>query len=143
MTVLLNEFGNYLYKSFDIKNISPLVPLKDELSLVQSYIYIHKQRFQDRIKVEWEIEEEEITNIQVPPLSLQTLVENALKHDILKHSAGGTINITGTISQNSFQLTIEGNGVAMSEGKIKEIMSQQGKQQGIGLVNTNKRLEKY
>ncbi|WP_058308508.1 hybrid sensor histidine kinase/response regulator [Gracilibacillus massiliensis] len=140
MTALLNEFGNYLYKSFDVKNTLPLVPLKDELHLVQSYIYINKQRFQDRINVEWQMEESE--EIQVPPLSIQTLVENALKHGILKQNTGGTITIMGTNTQDSFEITVEDDGVGMSEDKIKEIMTQQGKQQGIGLVNTNKRLEK-
>ncbi|SFM46640.1 Signal transduction histidine kinase [Gracilibacillus orientalis] len=140
MTSLLNEFGNYLYKSFDIKNTLPLVPLKEELDLVQSYIYINQQRFQDRIEIEWEIAENE--EIQVPPLSIQTIVENALKHGILKQSKGGTIKIEGINSDKEYRINIIDDGEGMSDTKLIDIMNQEGKENGIGLVNTNKRLEK-
>ena len=91
MLTLLYEFSNYLRLSFDFKNASPLVDLEHELSLVRSYIYIEQERFGDRIKVEWEVDEG--ISIRVPPLSIQPLVENAVKHGLMSRSRGGTVSI--------------------------------------------------
>jgi sensor histidine kinase YesM len=57
MQTMLHEFSNYLRLSFDFKNTSPLVDLEHELSLVRSYLYIEQMRFEDRIKVEMDVEE--------------------------------------------------------------------------------------
>ncbi|UOQ86859.1 hybrid sensor histidine kinase/response regulator [Gracilibacillus salinarum] len=140
MTTLLHEFGTYLYKSFDIKNTLPLVPLEDELALVESYLYINKQRFQDKIRIEWELEE--TSDIQIPPLSIQTLVENAIKHGILKKNTGGMVRIEGINLHHSYQIKVLDDGVGMPASTIRTILSQHGESHGIGLINTNKRFEK-
>ena len=57
MLTLLHEFGNYLRASFHTRNLEKIVPLKDELELVRSYLYIEQERFKERLTVEWEIEE--------------------------------------------------------------------------------------
>ncbi|WP_347835123.1 response regulator [Gracilibacillus sp. JCM 18860] len=87
MQALLEEFSNYLQLSFDFKNSDPMVPLEHELSLVRSYLYIEQERFRDRIKVCWEIEPN--INVFLPPLSIQPLVENAVRHGILQRKEGG------------------------------------------------------
>ncbi|WP_208588460.1 hybrid sensor histidine kinase/response regulator [Gracilibacillus suaedae] len=140
MTTLLHEFGNYLYKSFDIKNTLPLVPLHEEIELVESYVYINKQRFQDRIEMQVSIENPK--EIQVPPLSIQTIVENALKHGILKQRVGGTIRIEGKYTRTGYQIKITDDGVGMSESKVLDLVNPKEKRNGIGLVNTHQRLEK-
>ncbi|MGE8203154.1 ATP-binding protein [Heyndrickxia sp. NPDC080065] len=140
MIDLLNEFGNYLHASFDLSNLNQLVPIESELELVRSYLYIQKERFMDRLKVEWEIEKN--IDIQVPPLSIQTIVENALKHGILKRSNGGTIKIQIRKQDESVEIKIVDNGVGMSVDTQKALFIQQGKHtQGIGIVNTDKRLK--
>src|SRR5699024_1061930 len=88
MQKLLHEFSNYLRISFDFKNSNPVVELKHELELVKSYIYIEQERFEDRLKVDWDIDDN--LNFHIPPLSIQPLVENAINHGILKKLEGGT-----------------------------------------------------
>lgn len=68
-----------------------LVPLENELRLVQAYLYIQQERFDKRIQVVWQLETE--TTVLIPSLTNQPLIENALKHGILKLSEGGTIHI--------------------------------------------------
>lgn len=68
-----------------------LVPLENELRLVQAYLYIQQERFDKRIQVVWQLETE--TTVLIPSLTNQPLIENALKHGILKLSEGRTIHI--------------------------------------------------
>jgi len=87
MQKLLLEFSNYLRISFDFKNSNPVVELKHELELVKSYIYIEQERFEDRLKIDWDIDDN--INFYIPPLTIQLLVENAINHGILKKIEGG------------------------------------------------------
>ncbi|MCA1024519.1 response regulator [Cytobacillus kochii] len=141
MQLLLEEFSNYLRLSFDFKNTEPTVPLDYELSLVRSYIYIENERFSNRLTVVWEIDDP--IDIHVPPLSIQTLVENAVKHGILKKTSGGTIRIQ-IRKQNTFTtISIIDNGQGIPEDKLQDIFNQNddySKEQGIGLLNTDRRL---
>ena len=140
MLDLLHEFGNYLRASFDIRNIETVVPLKAELELVRSYLYIEQERFKDRLSVEWELNEG--MSVQVPPLSIQTLVENAVKHGVLKRPEGGTVRIQVKDQPEYIQITIIDNGVGMSQDKIQQLLSGKADQvQGIGVPNTDKRLK--
>ena len=91
MQELLDEFSNYLRLSFDFQNADPLVPLEHELSLVHSYLSIEKSTFGDRLKLQWELDH--TTDLFIPPLSIQPLVENAVKHGILKKVKGGEVCI--------------------------------------------------
>src|SRR5699024_9012627 len=92
MNQLLMEFGNYLRKSFDLDNLSVLVPIEQELDLVRSYLYIEKVRFGSRLEVFWDIPNQ--LDFKLPPLSIQPIVENAVKHGLLKKNAGGTLTIS-------------------------------------------------
>ncbi|PWA09444.1 histidine kinase [Pueribacillus theae] len=139
MTSLLEEFGNYLRRSFDPQNLQRVVPLEHELELLRSYLYIEKARFGDRLHIEWDIDET-IKQIQIPPLSIQPLVENAIKHGILKRIQGGTVQIKITHFLNDTIITIIDNGVGMDSEKVRQLLSE--KTQGIGVNNTHQRLKK-
>jgi two-component system sensor histidine kinase AlgZ len=71
---------------------SRLVPLADELALVRAYLRIEQERLGDRLRVEWKVPDETLP-LQVPLLSVQPLVENALYHGIERMSAPGTVQI--------------------------------------------------
>nr|WP_230203663.1 ATP-binding protein [Bacillus massiliigorillae] len=140
MIDLLTEFDNYLRASFDMQNLNPVVPLQHELDLVQSYIYIQQERFRDRLKVEWDIDDK--LDAQVPPLTIQTIVENAINHGVLKRSNGGTVRIGINHQQQGVLISIVDNGVGMTENQLQELLTYPlNEQQGIGLLNTDKRLK--
>ncbi len=141
MTSLLQEFGNYLQKSFNPKNLQRLVPLKHELSLLKSYLYIEKERFGDRLSVKWEVSEN--INLSIPPLTIQPLVENAIRHGILKRDNGGTIQIRINDKEKCMEFEIRDDGVGMDDEELKQVLSSRyGNSSGVGLANTNRRLIK-
>lgn len=139
MIDLLQTFGKYLSSSFNMKNTQLLVPLEDELELVETYLSINKVRFKDRVT--YRINCDDAAFVKVPPLSIQTLVENSLSHGILLKESGGEINIEGQRVNGKYMLRIIDDGVGMSEAKINEIL-QEDEERGIGLYNTHVRLKK-
>ncbi|MBP3040216.1 response regulator [Bacillaceae bacterium Marseille-Q3522] len=140
MTILLDEFGNYLRRCFDEKNTQAFVPLEHELELVRSYLYIEQERFGSRLQIHWEVDEQ--LSVLIPPLSIQPLIENAVKHGILKRSRGGAIEIRMKDFPQYSEIIIKDNGVGMTEEQVREVLtSRPNKTRGIGLLNTDRRLK--
>lgn len=132
MEELLLAFSDYLQMSFDFQNVDLVVPIDYELKLVRAYIAIEQIRFGDRIRVVWNIPNQ--MSLFVPPLSLQTLVENAIQHGILPRREGGTVTICIKETEKLFTIIISDNGVGF-EHRIPE------KKTSVGLVNTEQRLK--
>lgn len=140
MVRLLNEFGNYLRKSFSMNNTKSLIPIQDELDLTKSYLYIEKERFGNRLDYSCTIDEN--TTFMVPPLSIQTLVENAVRHGIMQRKDGGKVHIRIIHSIDCYEVLITDNGVGITEEKLKELKSSLTHNvESVGIVNTNKRLK--
>ena len=97
-----------------------LVPLKDELSLVNDYLELEKLRFEERLQYEIRTDDA-LANFQIPRLSIQLLVENAIKHGIAQKKNGGLVTVridrlatmVKVTVQNPGQLTKGGNGLGL------------------------------
>ncbi len=144
-----NMATNLLVKlaEFLRKNINPgpdQVPLATQLEHCQAYVAIETARFEDRVKVNYEIDEE-LLDCKLPPLILQPLVENALRHGILPREEGGEV-IVGALKNNGFmKIFVKDNGIGMSTAQIEAISSRNpqdrsNKGAGIALKNINARL---
>ncbi len=140
MIDLLHAFGQYLTNSFSMSNTKTIVPLSEELELVEAYLYINQVRFDQR--VHYEVDVEDPDDIKIPPLIVQTLVENALKHGVLKQANGGHILIRGRRLTSYYELQVIDNGVGMNNSKLQDILHNNIDDHHIGLANTNKRLKK-
>lgn len=141
MVILLEEFGNYLRRSFTVSNTRTVIPLRDELALIRSYLFIEKERFGERLQVKWEVDEP--LSLQIPPLSIQPIVENAVRHGVLKRPNGGTICIRITEQPNFFNIVIVDDGVGMNQSKVTKVLNgQRDEVSGIGLTNTIRRLKR-
>jgi len=139
MRNLLEVFGNYLRASFNPRNMERFVTLQQELELVRSYLYIEKERFEERLQVEWEVEEG--IRLSIPPLSIQPLVENAVRHGVLKRAGGGKVRIRISDCGDYVEVEVEDDGVGMDERAIWQALDNPGgRAQGIGLRNTDRRL---
>lgn len=137
---LIVEFGHYLRASFDSHNLDHFVSIHTELSLIESYLFIEKSRFGSRLNFKLEIEDG--LHFRIPPLTLQPLVENAVRHGIMKRIDGGFIHIRIVSDKDFIMITIADNGVGMTEDKVSAIL--EGRTgSGIGLLNTNRRLRHY
>lgn len=139
MITLLQTFTNYLEKSFQFLETGTLVKLSEEIDFVHSYLYIEKERFGDRIEVEWIMDE--LDHIYVPSMSIQTLVENGIRHGILQRLSGGKITIQITRKDKEAIIKISDDGVGIPEDKIKDLLNfDTTNSTGIGVINTNQRL---
>jgi two-component system sensor histidine kinase AlgZ len=92
-------------------NQSGLVPLASELKVVGDYLEIERARFGDRLRYQIDVPAN-LSESRIPPLALQTLVENSVKHAIAPERAGGEIRITGTESNGTFCVEVSDSGPA-------------------------------
>ena len=106
------------------------VTLADELEFLAQYLAIEQERFSDRLRVHWSVEERARTAL-VPSFVLQPIVENAIKHGIAKRADAGRIDITARIVDRYVELSVRDDGVGMSTADVAE---------GVGLSNTRERL---
>lgn len=120
------------------------VSLKEELNHVTAYLEIEEARFYDRLMVRYEIEEEALS-VKVPPMTLQPLVENAMKHGLKDKDAGGLLSIMIKKRKHGVEVCVIDNGEGINKQDIQKIYAQpvsSVKGTGIGLYNVNRRLEK-
>ncbi|MEK5397943.1 ATP-binding protein [Paenibacillus sp. FSL K6-2859] len=139
MRELSDAFTTYLRISFDFLNAGKLVTLSQELELVENYIYIQQQRFEERLHVKWEVD----ANLEMlmPPLTIQPLVENAVRHGVLSRAKGGTLRIHIETRADAVHFNIVDTGLGMDEAQVSRLLDPKGyKNQGIGLLNTDRRL---
>ncbi|HEX6434768.1 MAG TPA: histidine kinase, partial [Gemmatimonadales bacterium] len=112
----------------------PAVPLERELRFLHLYLEIEQTRFRDRLEVVWDVEPG-VEGAAVPPLILQPLVENALKHGIGMRGNGGRVVIGAEQSNGTLRLRVSDNGPGLRDG----VALPNGT--GIGLASTRSRLE--
>lgn len=111
-----------------------LVPLADELEFVTTYLELEHARFGDRLRVEINVAEDLLTR-KIPPMLLQPLVENSIKHGLSSLVEGGSITVDVFAAAGKMHFRITDTGVG-AEDKTKLF------NRGIGLTNTRLRLEK-
>ena len=107
---LVEQMAALLRFSLDA-NHSGLVPLERELKIVADYLEIERARFGDRLRYQIDVPSD-LGQSQIPPLALQTLVENSVKYAIAPDRAGGEIHITAAHSNGSFRLEVSDSGPA-------------------------------
>lgn len=135
---LLGEFSNYLRLSFDLDPHQAKVSLGRELSLVKSYVELEKARFGERLKVDWQTEVSKET--MIPALIIQPLVENAIRHGLMKRLSGGTVLIQAVADRQGLRIVVQDDGVGIPELQLESILTPKRSDGGIGLVNVHKRL---
>ena len=117
---LLTNLANYLKRSFDIDLKTNYITIKNELKLIQSYVDIEKARFGDRIKMIYDIDES-VLDFKISPLFIEPLVENAIKHGVLKNKNGGEIRLTIKTCEKDLYISVEDNGKGIDIEQIKSI----------------------
>ena len=124
----INRLSSLLRNSLQMSR-EKVVSIKQELETVNDYLAIEKIRFDDRLTIKLEIDEA-VLNAKVPPMMLQTLVENAVKHGISKSRDGGLVQLKA--SQNDTQLLVQIINTGRFEPSEHEL--------GFGVENTRQRL---
>ena len=101
------------------------VTLSEELEFVEGYLAVEKARFGDRLRVAWDVEPA-VRAARVPGLILQPLVENAVGHGIAPSPGGGTVRITGHLSEGSLVVEVEDDGAGLSGDAASMIRDDHG-----------------
>lgn len=138
---LLEELSDYLQNKFRFNSMN-LIPLEQELDLIKSYLAIEQVRFGKRLNVEFKIDTD--LKLLIPPLILQPLVENAVKHGVYPKREGGTVQITIKKSAAETNIIVADDGVGIAPDKIECLLKDKtAADAGIGLSNINKRLHRH
>lgn len=126
------NFSDYLRCNMDsLKQTAP-VPFTKELEHLKKYLYIEKLRFQDLLNIEYDIQ---TTDFFLPLLSIQPLVENAVKHGVGMKEDGGTVTIATRETEDAYEVIISDDGVGFDVNEKKD----DGRSH-VGMENTKKRL---
>ena len=133
---LLIHLSNYFRNNLQAN--SEEVDLYKEIETIQSYLEIEKARFGDKLKIIYNIPKG--IECSLPPLLLQPIVENAVKHGIFEKLEGGTVEITIIDNSRETELIVKDNGIGMSEETLSTLFAD-GKGRGIGFKNVNDRLK--
>ena len=136
---LLVEFSKYLRSCYDFDNLEDTIPLENELTYVRSYLLLEKARFQDRLNIEYDIDN---ISISIPPLVLQPLVENAVIHGIRRKKNGGLVRIYVKKNASSIIIGVKDDGCGISPELLNGIFGSDHHKYGVGLNNIDQRLRK-
>lgn len=137
MTISLGE----LLKSNVLSKELTYITIDDELRYIKFYVYLQKMRFEDKISVEFAIDET-LGNIQIPCFSIQTLVENAFVHGLEKKRGNGFLNIFIGKENLSVKICVTDNGKGFDSITYIEdiIASKTDSHTHVGLKNLDRRL---
>lgn len=136
---LLGIFSRYLRIIFHMDNTDETVTLSKEMELIQAYVDIEKERFGDRVRVVFDVDEQ-LYRCQVMPLTIEPLVENAIRHGVSKKVSGGTVRLTIRKQDEFVQVIVEDDGVGMTPEQVQAIMERGKQEQGVGFRNITRRV---
>lgn len=131
MMAMLADVFRYALDSNDILE----VPLSDELNFIRNYIHIQQVRFGERLQYEEDIERSCMT-LTIPPMVLQPLVENSVKHGITPKEEGGTIKVSIHRENGQAIFKVSDDGIGLANKTQFESSNS-----GVGLVNSDTRLQ--
>ena len=124
-------FARYLRKNIAIMDRDEPILFSQELQHLEDYISLEKLRFGDKIKFETKLE---ITDFKIPPLTIQPLVENAIKHGLLTPGKSGTVYLSTEVVDGEIQILIEDDGIGFETEVLK-------KENAVGIRNVRYRVE--
>jgi LytS/YehU family sensor histidine kinase len=125
----VTELSNLLRSSMRADKIEA-TQLRNEISIIKDYLELELIRFESRLNVEYSIDSNTL-DVLVPPMMLQTLVENAIKHGISRQIEGGVVKISAQLSENNLlNLSVE------NTGRLNNTYNSEG----FGIASTKNRL---
>ncbi|GAA3694298.1 histidine kinase [Arthrobacter ginkgonis] len=134
---LVVEFADFTRYTF--RRHGDFTTLAEELQAIDRYLLLEKARFGDRIRVRLQIAPE-VLGTQIPFLSLQPLVENAVRHGLESKAGGGLVTIAAHDSGNYAEITVEDDGVGMDPETLRSVLAGTTEGLHVGLRNVDVRL---
>lgn len=134
---LLLDFADFI--RYTLRSQGEFTTLADELTSVHSYVELERARFEERLSVTLRIEPETLATV-IPFLSLQPLVENAIRHGLEPREAGGTIVIAARDDGTHTEITVDDDGVGMRPSDLRALLTEGERTDHIGLRNVDARV---
>lgn len=113
----ISDFSDYLRMNLDSIRGDDRVPFEKELKHAKTYLELEKLRFEDELNIEYDIQ---YTDFYMASLSLQPIVENAVKHGIGKKLGGGTVRISTAPEEDFVVIRVDDDGVGFDENELEE-----------------------
>lgn len=128
---------------FNLDNGSRTVQLSQELEILHSYIFVQETRFEGRVKIVLSVDQN-VPDLEVPPMILQPLVENSIIHGLKNRRSGATVRVAVICEGGLVRITISDNGCGISRERMRELEEQDESaaagRPSIGLANVRSRL---
>lgn len=134
---ITKSLANYFRLS--LSNGHEKIPLKDEIMHTKEYLFIQKQRYENKLSYFFNIEDESLLSIKVPKIIIQPIVENSIYHGIKNLSGNGIITIDVYRQNSTVNISVKDNGIGFEKAK----QFKKSKTGGVGIKNVDKRIKFY
>jgi len=134
---ITKSLANYFRLS--LSNGHEKIPLKDEIMHTKEYLFIQKQRYENKLSYFFNIEDESLLSIKVPKIIIQPIVENSIYHGIKNLSGNGIITIDVYRQNSTINISVKDNGIGFEKAK----QFKKSKTGGVGIKNVDKRIKFY
>ena len=134
---ITKSLANYFRLS--LSNGHEKIPLKDEIMHTKEYLFIQKQRYEDKLSYFFNIEDKSLLSIEVPKIIIQPIVENSIYHGIKNLSGNGIITIDVYRKNSTVNISVKDNGIGFEKAK----QFKKSKTGGVGTQNVDKRIKFY
>lgn len=128
----ITNFSRYLRSNFEALGDKRLILFEQEMYNIEAYLALEQDNFGDRLQVEYDIDSDDF---MIPALSVQPLVENAVRHGVATYDNGGTVQINAHRTDEKVIIEVIDNGLGRSN-----ITQQQERRKGIGIENVCARI---
>ena len=129
---LSDRFASYLRGNLSSLDATRLIPFRQELSHVKTYLEIELVRFPNRLRADFDIT---VFDFSLPALSVQPLVENAVKHGICRKEEGGTVTVSTSETATHWLVTVRDDGLGFDPSAVMELSGDH-----VGLHNVRERV---
>ena len=136
---LVLDFADFTRYSF--RRQGEFTTLAEELRSVHSYVELERARFEERLSVTLQIAPETLATV-IPFLSVQPLVENAVRHGLEPREHGGTIVIAARDDGTHTEITVDDDGIGMQPAELRALLTAGGRTDHVGLRNVDSRVRR-
>ncbi len=109
------RFSNYLRQNIDFMEYKDKIPFSEEMKHIENYLDIQRARFGDAIRF---IQEIEFEDFEIPPLTIQPLIENAVSHGIRKHNGQGTVTLVVQKEDGNILISVNDDGTGFDVNAV-------------------------
>lgn len=138
---ILSLLSRYLRYIFQADQSRQMLELQQELDIIKAYVEIEKLRFGGRLCYQTDIDPN-VSNIMIPALLIQPLVENAIRHGLFNKEGEGTVTLTISEEAELVRIVVEDDGIGMEQELVNRMLREKAGR-GVGIPNIQRRIAAF